>query len=94
MPREKLREAIGMYDKILGRWKRECLLYDQKQGTVGGCVHELFPDEMDSLIAIMAAARAYACERCGGHGLDYDAVDMPYACPDCADYRKIADGGE
>ncbi len=43
----------------------------------------------------IAAARAYACERCGGCGSIVDDCGLRAThCPDCADYRKIAGGGE
>ncbi len=44
---------------------------------------------------VVAAACAYACERCGGTGHDVDTFWMGYiTCPDCAEFRRIADGGE
>ena len=47
------------------------------------------------LTRVLAAARAYACERCGGRRLiDNGTLGGMAICPDCAEWRRIADGGE
>lgn len=47
-----------------------------------------------SLRLVHAAACAYACERCGGTGESVDFVTGEgVPCPDCAGFRRIADGG-
>lgn len=52
-------------------------------------------DRQVAMNKVLAAARAYACERCGGTGHDVDTFWMGYiTCPDCAEFRRIADGGE
>jgi late competence protein required for DNA uptake (superfamily II DNA/RNA helicase) len=61
-------------------------------------VTEDFPN--GPLARVIAAAKAYACERCGGTGAEKrfsDDAGLSYhhcvLCPDCAEFRRIADGG-
>ncbi len=79
MSREKLREAIGDWSQYADEAFR---------GNEG-------------LKVLVAAARAYACERCEDGFVLKDESELEVGfttcwkpCPDCADYRKIADGGE
>lgn len=62
------------------------------------CVHIDGPsweEKENAMKIILAAARAYACERCEGTGTIVDDWWLGYTtCPDCKESRKIADGGE
>lgn len=54
---------------------------------------DLAPDWPENQV-IMAAAKAFACERCQGNGWTLDRILMAYEdCPACAEYRKIAREG-
>ena len=44
------------------------------------------------IVLILAAAKAFACERCNGEGV-YDTGSDIFDCPECAEFRKIAREG-
>jgi len=54
------------------------------------------PEVRTPIRLLLAAARAYACEECGGDGLlENDESCLPdsmYRCPACKQDREVADG--
>lgn len=58
-----------------------------------------FVDEQlrDMACLILAAAKAFACERCGGTGWVFGEPERGHRkmldCPACAEYRRIAKEG-
>lgn len=69
--------------------------FEVRNGEAGFCL------DKEKAERVIAAARAYACERCGGRGTvrepltdDFPPRFGPVPCPDCFRWRLIADGGE
>lgn len=55
------------------------------------CSRDSFDDYRRELNLLLAAAKAFACERCGGNGWTLDRILMTYEdCPACAEFRRVA----
>lgn len=82
MSKDRLKEAITTIEEML-----------RNSDKIARVV--LDTDRLNALAMLAAAARAYACERCKGTGKTRDEFDgICHLCPDCAEWRRIADGGE
>lgn len=87
-------DAIRLRD---GCWNQSVSL-DQSQSTYDRRALLALVDELRAeLAALKAAARKVTCAMCGGEGTIPDwAPDnslLDASCPDCADLRKILEGG-